>query len=147
MYYTREGISLQKGEVSSLESFNGKVVPSFRSDFQIFASSEHELLPRNGVSIRNPRGKGGGGGDWSLRSRNNRGVDTELRFKTRRFSLSLSSFALALSLSSPLFSRSATTPSGTRDSAQADQQKRASPCLHLHSRERPSSTSRCLYSR
>lgn len=66
---------------------------------------------------------------WSLRSRNSRGVDTELRFKTRR---------LPLLVSPLLFSRSATTPSGTRDSAQADQQKRASPCLHLHSRERPS---------
>lgn len=137
IYCTKEGISFlvwnDLCRRESLESFNESLSLPFGLIFKFSRHPNTSCSPETAF----PSGIPGGGGwgevgwlvGWSLRSRNSRGVDTELRFKTRR---------LPLLVSPLLFSRSATTPSGTRDSAQADQQKRASPCLHLHSRERPS---------
>lgn len=97
-------------------------------DSQIFPYPRAFRRPPLSFPSWNPLGRGRG--LVTIQER----VDIELRFKTRRFSLRFVS------------SRSATTPSGTRDSAGWSAEMRG-PCLHLHSREPPSSTSRCLYSR
>lgn len=131
MYYTKKGnfVPLQKGE-GSLESFNERPSLPFGLIFKFSRHPNTSYSPETAFPSGIP---GGGGVGWSLRSTGT--TEEWIRSCGLKLVVSLS-FPLA-SLSS-LLSRSATTPSGTRDSAQADQQKRASPCLHLHSRERPS---------